>query len=403
MTFLQETHISVHTSVRRALTWLACMLAVSLPLPLGAQTTVEDGLLEISPSPEYGFPGVSFDSTPLWSVDTPGTSSVFLRIEGRVVELRGDSRSIFSEIQESGDAFVQQWETSGVKAQLTIERVYSIGNVTLSDDDSVVALRMGMRLSNESRRPLELGVRYLIDTWFGERNQAHFSTGVADADRSRQVGVDENGDSAAQGSDSGQGVSVEDTMSIDDRYIESAGPRGALRLRLTESTEPDQVSVANTRRLKEAAWFYNTGRARGFSLRPFSVNDSALHIVFDTVTVDPESERSVELLFLAAGDREDIVAAMTGGAEQTAQAEASREEPRERDTDRSQPSDTEATEDEQVSEESEPSSEQEAIDELDDALIRLQEISDGERDPEPGELEEIQDTIERLRDLRDTL
>ncbi|MFP4643223.1 MAG: hypothetical protein ACLFM0_02580 [Spirochaetales bacterium] len=330
--------------------------------------------LRIDYEPAEGIPRVftTAGDNPLWSPDEQETSALFARIDNRVTRL-SDERP--DSITNADGALETVWREGGITVSLRTE-ILDIENAT-----STVRLRLS--LSNEGRMSRDVGVRYLFDTWFGEASDAHFrlrTSADTDADQ----------------------IEVERELTSDASVIESTGDEGSLRLLIDRGTTPEQVVAANRDRLSNAAWSYNSSRGRGFDLPPYSRNDSALHVTFASQELEAGDERRIELYFeVAGGERESSTAEESDRNREAADPPATPDD--ERDERSEPPSDAGETA-EQPNEQTElPQTREEARTELRRELERLREISEGERQPEDGELEEIRNTIERLRRLRDNL
>ena len=135
---------------------------------------------------------------------------------------------------------------------------------------------ISMTMENVSQKDSTVGLRYLLDTWLGEKAGIHFvaSTGAV------------LGTEVLYGADSAE------------PWIKSPGDAGAsLQVALSDpATRPDRVIAANWKRLNDAPWTIETNAARNFTLLPYSVNDSAVALYYDPVVVRPGSSRTITLL-----------------------------------------------------------------------------------------------------------
>lgn len=362
-------------SVIRSVTRMCAVLVLaSLPAISGAQQQAEIGAFLIETDSTLGLPRVSLledDRTlPLWSPTSLDSSSAFVRIGNTVELLSNESPSVRAEVIEDHSSFTVRWSVRDIDIDLS---------VVVRENDAEDTFVLRMRISNRGDRIRSVGVRYLIDTWLGEHAEAHFETG-----RGRRVTAERN-------------------FTSGDEAVVSTGPDGVFRLQLDRGTGPSSVSVANRQRLTDAGWAYSPGRERGFSLPPFSVHDSALHILYDREDLQPGGTRTIETWFSAATD--DLRVAR--GAREPDEPVDEPDRPSVRDPGAVpsvppspgvpvDPVDPDITD----SDVADPS---EIARELRDALERLREISDGQRRAEPGELEELRETIERLRRERDRL
>ena len=126
-------------------------------------------------------------------------------------------------------------------------------------------LRITIEMENVSEKDLSMGLRYLLDTWLGEKSGTHFS-------------VPGKGPVAAETSLSGGSM---------DASVVSPGDSGtSLQILLGgAATKPDRVLLANWKRLNDTAWSFEANASRAYTLLPYSINDSAAAIFFDPVVV----------------------------------------------------------------------------------------------------------------------
>lgn len=140
-------------------------------------------------------------------------------------------------------------------------------------------IAVSFEIENISDRDMQVGLRYLLDTWLGEREGSHFvlpSAGVL----------------------SGETLLAGD---YDERHIVSPGSGAALYLPFhAPATRPDRVVAANWKRLSDAAWAMDVNASRGFTLMPYSINDSALALYFEPRTLRGGERRSIAVLLSAA-------------------------------------------------------------------------------------------------------
>ncbi len=145
------------------------------------------------------------------------------------------------------------------------------------------AIRIVVRVHNRSERSRELGLRLLLDTHLGEdapRELGHFRL-----DRATPVRFEH------------QLQPRSDSV----RYWFSRSPeQPELTLQQTMLgegiTTPDRVVFANWKRLYESSWDYRVLPARRFSAPPYSLNDSAVAVYYDPVTVGAGETREIAIV-----------------------------------------------------------------------------------------------------------
>jgi hypothetical protein len=151
------------------------------------------------------------------------------------------------------------------------------------------SLSIRFSIENISDKESTIGLRYLLDTWLGEKQSAHFKAGA--------IGL----------------ASTELALSGDyvDQWIRSpgevaaAGSADAAIFQVLFNgpvTRPDRVVAANWKRLNDAAWLLDVNASRNFTLLPYSINDSAIALYYEPVMLRPGAERVIELLMGVATD-----------------------------------------------------------------------------------------------------
>ena len=110
-------------------------------------------------------------------------------------------------------------------------------------------------IENVSERDYSAGLRYLLDTWLGEKSGRHFT-------------------SPATGTLQGEALL---SGQFPERWMLSSGDSATVAVLLDKpSTRPDRVLFANWKRINDAPWIFDASATRGFTLLPYSINDSAL-------------------------------------------------------------------------------------------------------------------------------
>lgn len=151
---------------------------------------------------------------------------------------------------------------------------------------------IGFSIENVSQKDATIGLRFLMDTWLGEKASAHFwarSTGPL----------------------SGEAVLSGDSGDPWIRSVEAvSGSEANLQVQLTApAATPDRLVVANWKRLNDAAWSFDASTSRNFTLLPYSINDSAAALFYEPLAVRPGSTRDIGVILSQANDGYPAVAA----------------------------------------------------------------------------------------------
>lgn len=383
------------TAARRTIN-LILLLFLWAPLPaFASDSDARSESLRFARSPVAGMPRAysvrAAEETPLWSSGRADESLLLLRVDNRILRLDNSHPGVRSEVLRDGaNEFVQQWIGGGVEVTLSLRAEGAEPGALIHGVFDIV---------NVGRRSASIGLRLIMDTWLGEGAAAHFH--FAPDEGTSLVPVDR-----------------ERSFDAEIPFLVSGGEDGALAVLPGRSSEALEFGVANIRRLSDSAWRYRTGRARGFSLTPFSINDSAMDILYDRERLTPGERRSLELWFsvgesveaarLASGFVPDARAIAGGGEVEPESGHTALSEVQERHRDETtaegeSTGDTVAPARIPDGDDDEPGrARANLVRELNRTLGRLREISDGERRAEPGELDELREELDRLRDLRDS-
>lgn len=199
------------------------------------------------------------------------TSSLVAAIDGRILKL-GDTQEYRIATRKITNGAEVEFAS---QVAIITQRVIFIRS---SDSRIFNGFKIVYEVKNLSARDAKVRLRQIWDTVQGEKSSIHFST-----------------DTIAR---------VEEEMIITREgapyYVASPGDNATLMLLLKDVDRPDRVVLANWKRLADSTWFYDT-LMKGFSLPPYSVNDSALGLYWDDFIVKSGSSKSVACYFLTGG------------------------------------------------------------------------------------------------------
>jgi hypothetical protein len=85
--------------------------------------------------------------------------------------------------------------------------------------------------------------------------------------------------------------------------------------------KPDKIIFANWKRINDNDWDFNLREGRDFSLLPYSINDSAVGIFFNSVSIPPGTEIAVQYALTVEGpvlsNKSDLLAAAAESSTET--------------------------------------------------------------------------------------
>ncbi len=193
---------------------------------------------------------------PLYIDDDPRTSVLEVLENNRVHRL-GDS-GVFRQTTEQTPEGAQFVWTSPT---LRIAQVFRFTRSL--DAEQFNALEMTISVTNVGEEPSLVGARLIYDTYLGERSNVHFITPGASR-IARETSL---------------------TPGPVNRYIASVtSPEAAFGFQVSLDNAivgtPQAAVVANWKRLTDSTWDYEVNEDRNFNRLPYSINDSAMMIVF---------------------------------------------------------------------------------------------------------------------------
>ncbi len=210
--------------------------------------------------------------TPLFLDQDPRTTVLSIFSDNRVFRM-GESTVFKQSVRQSDKNVDFVWKSN----DLIVTESFSF----LRSSSSTLAkgFKITVRIENISEKDLAIGVRYLFDTYLGESSEQHFKTdkGVFTGEtllKERSLGTywlspskDKPDTLGFQCMTSGPGITV-----------------------------PDRVVFANWKRLNDSTWTFEVNEKRDFSQLPYSINDSAVAMYYDPVTVPRGGSREVVIV-----------------------------------------------------------------------------------------------------------
>ncbi len=152
------------------------------------------------------------------------------------------------------------------------QRISFVSSTTSSLADGV---SIQFEIENVSEKDYSAGLRYLLDTWLGEKSGRHFTSPVSGPLQGETLLTGE----------------------FTERWMLSSGDNATTAILLdTPSTKPDRALFANWKRINDAPWLFDVNTTRGFTLLPYSINDSALALYYDSASLRRGATRSITVV-----------------------------------------------------------------------------------------------------------
>jgi len=199
----------------------------------------------------------------------PRTSFLTLSADGRLSKL-GDASDFPFTVARTDTGVRIEFRSSSFVVRQILDFAKSDGSA-LAD-----GLKVTLEIENVSEHEASLGLRYLLDTWLGEKSGIHFIT------------------------DKRPRISEETAIlpTSDDSWVGTPGASASFMVLLSGPgvDRPDKVILANWKRLADAPWAFDVNPQRNFTLVPYSINDSALALYWEPVPVPSGGTRRVAFM-----------------------------------------------------------------------------------------------------------
>ena len=213
----------------------------------------------------------SEDYTSLLLEQDPGTSGIGLLLDNDLYN-PGMSykfqQSIFK--TPKGAKFV--WNSNMV---LVEERFSAVQSKYSQVADGI---KIEILIKNTSERVINVGLKFILDTWLGEKTNNHFY--LSDGTRVRSE------------------KKLTKYMPTYWLSSEDAQDKTGLLVMLNGEglTIPDEVVFANWKRINSSMWKFKSVSKRNFNLQPYSINDSAVCHYYNPELLKPSETRQIVLL-----------------------------------------------------------------------------------------------------------
>jgi hypothetical protein len=199
----------------------------------------------------------------------PRTTFVTLSADGRQYKL-GDTAEFRISVTRTDSGVKIEFRSSSFVVRQILDFIRSEGSA-LAD-----GLRVTFTVENISESDAAIGLRYLIDTWLGEKSGIHFIT-----DKRQRISQE----TAIKPADA-------------DSWLATPGEKASFMIQFSGPgiDRPDRILLSNWKRLSDASWGYDANSQRNFTLVPYSINDSAVALFWEPSTLARSAMKSVSFV-----------------------------------------------------------------------------------------------------------
>lgn len=253
------------------------LVGLLLCMPLLSALDLQSGRIELNLNeregsflPRYRRSPGSDGTVALLFDEDPRTSYFTLVVNNQVIKPT-ESYDFEQKLEPRGSGARYTW----VSNRLEINQDFAFLKSLDADASNGISITLTVR--NISNETLNIGLRYLLDTYLGEDSGTHFSTHYM------------------------PGIEGETRLSspLPDYLLSRSGANEEDGLMLMLSgpgiTAPDSVLLANWKRLNDSSWSFSVNPGRNFSRPPYSINDSAVALYYNPMPLPSGEERTIVL------------------------------------------------------------------------------------------------------------
>jgi hypothetical protein len=208
---------------------------------------------------------------PLLFEKDPETTFLSIMVDNNIYKM-GDSSIFSKDVFSTSTGGKIVWESAVLKV---VEEFTFLKSKQSSLSDGI---KITITIENTSDADNLIGLTYLFDSYLGEKNDEHFSLS------------------------SGESIDSEDFYSSNfpNSWISPSSNTTVLGLqgmiRGPGITVPDKIIFANWKRLQDNLWNFQVKKTRNFNLIPYSINDSAVSVLYEPIKVFSKSSRKVVIV-----------------------------------------------------------------------------------------------------------
>lgn len=214
------------------------------------------------------------------------TSFLSLLVDNKVQRM-GESSQFKEKLEKKDYGATRIWTSDWLDATEDFR-------FTTSGNKGADGVTVSLTITNKSDTKTPVGVRYLFDTYLGERNGAHFATDTSPKMENETSFDKEN--------------MIQYWISPQEPPNEPVKVGLKMVTKGGDITTPDRIVFANWKRLSDSLWSYWPPQGRNFSVRPYSINDSAVSVYYNAESLPKGSSRNlrVSLSFYGTNEKEVV-------------------------------------------------------------------------------------------------
>ncbi|MBN2351159.1 MAG: hypothetical protein JXD23_01220 [Spirochaetales bacterium] len=218
-------------------------------------------------------PGTPAQSFAFFAKEDPRTTMLQILVDNDIYTM-GDDASFRQTAEKTAGGARFVWSS----ALMRVTEEFTL--LTQSDVPLSQGVKIVIKIDNVSEVDHRIGVRYLFDTFLGEKKGTHFVTS-ANNTFAREAALN---------------VGRSDFYWISP-YIESGSGEGVMSLAASQyATAPAEVVFANWKRLYEANWDYKSPGNLDFNFFPYSFNDSAVAQYYPIQELKKKTSREIVIV-----------------------------------------------------------------------------------------------------------
>lgn len=265
---------------RRLFTLFLCLYAAS---GLLSSLELKEGKIQLVLHEDFGRFSIAYrenpeagNSIPLLLDQDPRTSLLEIFSDNKILRM-GESPGFSFSLAKTAEGASFLWVSPGLQVK------QSFGFLKSRESSVIDAVRVTLEITNTADADNTVGAKYIFDTYLGEKSGNHFQV----------QGMEKITSETAFKPDSAK-------FSILSSSPDTQGHDAVGFFVLLDGegvTSVDEVVLANWKRLNESPWKYEVNPKRNFNLLPYSINDSAISLLYRERPLKTGETRKITTIF----------------------------------------------------------------------------------------------------------